>query len=472
MNLKMLWLGFLYACLLLAPPLPAHAATLTVTNGNDSGAGSLRATIAAASAGDTITFAANVTAITLTTGEIAINKNLTLRGPGVNQLAISGNDASRIFNIGNVNVAISGMTLTRGHATDSPGGAILAIGDLTLTNVAITRCTTTDSGGGIHFAGNALTMTNVTLSENFANEGGGLYMLGTRATWTNGLVQKNSATYSGGGISNTWTMTLVNVTFDQNEVIHPREAIGGGAIINLGALTMLNNAITRNLSTTDGGGIFNYGDSTMTLTNVSMFENKASSGSGGGIFNAPYVPQNQPRRGVSARPRAPRQLPGDATLINLTIHHNDALSGGGIHNQGTLVAINTIISDSSDANCAGLAFGAGSTNNAATDASCGTSALQTSRAALKLGALTCTPAYFPLLAGSVAIDAGTNTRCPATDIRGMTRPRGLRCDIGAYEYDPPAPAEVPEADTLLLLGGGLGGLATWLRYQWSRRKIR
>jgi hypothetical protein len=39
-----------------------------------------------------------------------------------------------------------------------------------------------------------------------------------------------------------------------------------------------------------------------------------------------------------------------------------------------------------------------------------------------------------LLAGSPAIDAGTNTGCPATDQRGITRPQGARCDIGAYEY--------------------------------------
>jgi hypothetical protein len=285
------------------------------------------------------------------------------------------------------------------------------------------------------------------------------------------LVQKNKAAYSGGGISNTWTMTLVNVTLDQNALTHPREAVGGGGIINLGTLTMQNSAVTRNLSTTDGGGILNYGDSTMTLTNVTLFDNQASSGGGGAIFNAPYVPSGQTPRGVPPRLRAPRQLPGDATLINLTLYHNNALSGGGIHNQGTLVAINTLISNSTGNDCAGLAFGAGSTNNAATDASCGASALQTTRAALKLGSSTGNPAYFPLLVGSVAIDAGTNTRCPATDIRGMTRPRGLRCDIGAYEYDPPAPAEVPEADTLFLLGGGIGGLATWMRYQWSRRKL-
>jgi hypothetical protein len=32
------------------------------------------------------------------------------------------------------------------------------------------------------------------------------------------------------------------------------------------------------------------------------------------------------------------------------------------------------------------------------------------------------------------------------------------------------PREVPEADTLLLIGGGIGGLATWLRWKWSRRR--
>ncbi|MCX7841217.1 MAG: Ig-like domain-containing protein, partial [Anaerolineae bacterium] len=37
---------------------------------------------------------------------------------------------------------------------------------------------------------------------------------------------------------------------------------------------------------------------------------------------------------------------------------------------------------------------------------------------------------------------------------------------------PPAPAEVPEASTLLLMGGGLGGAGIWLRYQWSRLKRR
>lgn len=43
--------------------------------------------------------------------------------------------------------------------------------------------------------------------------------------------------------------------------------------------------------------------------------------------------------------------------------------------------------------------------------------------------------YLPLLLGSPAIDTGTNEGCPATDQRGVARPYGTNCDVGAYEYD-------------------------------------
>jgi hypothetical protein len=64
--------------LLYAVAVPVHAATLTVRNGNDSGTGSLRQAINAASPGDTINFAASVTTVTLTSGELVIDRNLTL----------------------------------------------------------------------------------------------------------------------------------------------------------------------------------------------------------------------------------------------------------------------------------------------------------------------------------------------------------------------------------------------------------
>src|SRR5438093_7100402 len=85
---------------LLAAPA-AGASTLTVTNAQDKGAGSLRDTITNAKSGDTIVFspALNGQTITLTSGELVINKSLDVEGPGADELTISGNDTSRVFTL-------------------------------------------------------------------------------------------------------------------------------------------------------------------------------------------------------------------------------------------------------------------------------------------------------------------------------------------------------------------------------------
>ena len=92
----------------------AGAATLTVTNLNDSGAGSLRDSIASASAGDKIHFQVTGT-IALTSGQLTIGRNLTISGPGASQLAINGNHASRVFEIAaGATVSLSGLTVQKG----------------------------------------------------------------------------------------------------------------------------------------------------------------------------------------------------------------------------------------------------------------------------------------------------------------------------------------------------------------------
>src|SRR5689334_25395129 len=83
--------------------LPARAATITVTNAHDSGAGSLRQAISAAHNGDTIIFNSAVLrvplTITLTSGQIEMNKSLTINGgtAGIAQPTISGNATTRTF---------------------------------------------------------------------------------------------------------------------------------------------------------------------------------------------------------------------------------------------------------------------------------------------------------------------------------------------------------------------------------------
>ena len=115
------WISLLIPLLLvgtgtidLAVASPAGAATVAVTNCNDSGAGSLRQTVANASAGDTIDFALSPSCslITLTSGEIQIPKNLTIDGPGAGALAVSGDNASSVLAVASgVTATISGLTL-------------------------------------------------------------------------------------------------------------------------------------------------------------------------------------------------------------------------------------------------------------------------------------------------------------------------------------------------------------------------
>src|SRR5262249_44351261 len=82
--------------------------TLTVLNNADSGPDSLRAAIAAARDGDTIDFDPGLRGqtITLTSGELLIDKTLDIEGPGAADLTVSGNDASRVFDLGGDGVAV------------------------------------------------------------------------------------------------------------------------------------------------------------------------------------------------------------------------------------------------------------------------------------------------------------------------------------------------------------------------------
>ena len=155
----------------------AQAATLTVTNTNDSGAGSLRQTIADATPGDTINFglAGCPCTITLTSGELVIGKDLTISGPGVSQLTISGGNAFRVFFI---NPGAPGAPT--GPPATNP---VVTIADVRIANGSAIGGNgycgggngggAAGMGGGIFVNGGSLTLSSVTFAGNQAAGGNG-----------------------------------------------------------------------------------------------------------------------------------------------------------------------------------------------------------------------------------------------------------------------------------------------------------
>ena len=101
---------------------------------------------------------------------------MTINGPGANKLSVSGNNASRVFDIsGSASVSIGGLTITDGQATTGGGillrAAALSLSDCTITdNVALGNAAGGGFGGGIEdTSSGGLTVTNSTFDANTAS---------------------------------------------------------------------------------------------------------------------------------------------------------------------------------------------------------------------------------------------------------------------------------------------------------------
>ena len=198
-------------------------AVFTVTNLDDSGAGSLRQAILDANAApgaDEIEFdAAAVGRISLV-GELAITDSLTINGPGPSLLTIDANEQSRVFNIddGNdlwhVEVTIDGVTVTGGLTTDE-GGGIRDHENLTVINSTLSGNTADSRGGGIYAFGD-VSVTNSTISDNTAGgAGGGIHIRGD-LTLNNSEISGNESDDAGGGVFVRGDATVTNSTISGN----------------------------------------------------------------------------------------------------------------------------------------------------------------------------------------------------------------------------------------------------------------
>jgi hypothetical protein len=311
---------FFSAVIFALASVSAQSAVLTVTNTQDSGAGSLRDTIATAVDGDTIQFdaALNGQTITLTSAQIVVAKILTINGPGADKLTVqrstvTGTPAFRIFQI-NHDVTLSGLTIANGKApadgmSPESGGGISFGGRaiLTIANCAITGNSSQNSGGGIACGGAAfgasrVNIINSTFSGNSAEYGGAVYVdgigfygyAGCVATITNSTISGNTATGVGGGIYNVGGLTISNSTLSGNSATVD-VAGGGGGIFNYGNLTIANSTISGN-SASLGGGVRSTGGTPLTpgflrITNSTISGNSASEGGGLHLNFSTYTAQ-------------------------------------------------------------------------------------------------------------------------------------------------------------------------------------
>ena len=307
--------GALYFLLLLALSLipfalaertPAKgnrpATTITVTNGNDSGPGSLRQALANAQDGDTINFDPSVGVVTLTTAELTIAKSITISASPqmVTVRRASQAPEFRIFHVmPGHSVEINGLTISGGHITDDNGGGILndnstlAIADCTVNgNTIVSAIDVNNTGAGIHNSG-TMTLNQVVVNNNNAvycqcgngvPSGGGISNTGTLII-NAGTVQSNTGYWSAGGIYNTGVLTITGSTISDNQTGDTGHfgSIGGG-ILNEGTMTIQNSTISGNRATLggglqggEGGGISGNNN---TITNSTITGNSALRGGG------------------------------------------------------------------------------------------------------------------------------------------------------------------------------------------------
>jgi hypothetical protein len=326
--------------------------TLSVTTYADSGPGSLRAEIAAANSGDTIVFDPSLagTTIGLTSGELIINKSLTIQGSEW----ISGNGTgisiggpggtSRVFEVdgAGTTVTLSGLTIIDGegvyaagpsHAGDGQGGAVLNYGLLTLSSCYVSNSFAGSLGGGIYNAG-TVTVSNCTVSNNWAGYGGGF------------------DSGNGGGIYNTGTLIVSGSTVSENVANGPNLYGGftgingnGGGIYNAGSMNVSNTTMEFNLAAFAGAGIFNAFGATGSLTGSLLRFNGYTPGFGGNGGPEYYGTYWEVGGGIY----------NDGTLTlsgSYVISNYASYEGGGIYNDysGKLTILNSVITTNSPNN--------------------------------------------------------------------------------------------------------------------------
>ncbi|MBI3785778.1 MAG: hypothetical protein HY270_20485 [Deltaproteobacteria bacterium] len=364
--------------------------------------------------GGPVTFTCGTEPMTITISSTKVIAVATAIDGG-GRVTIGGSGTVRLFMVkSGASLQISNLTLANGYLADGAGAAVQVDGGtLTITNSTLTGNRATGGAGGAIFAssGSTVTITASMLAGNLANaQAGGIYNDGGTVTITNSTLTHNGSSHSGGGI-------------------------GAGS----GSITIINSTLAGNFCS-EGGGAIQVGRGDVTVVNSTLAGNSA--GGGGGIYIYGYAPNL-------------------VTLINSTLAGNrDSYNlGGGIHNEGHLTLVNTLIAGTSPGgHCQNTASGTTTDggHNLIEDAAnaCGITngvngnivgidPMLDSVGLADHGGPTQTIA---LLANGPAVAAGDQAVCAtppvdAIDQRGYLRPGtdAVACCIGSYEYNASGP---------------------------------
>ena len=231
--------------------------------------------------------------IDLSLGRLEITSELTITGPGADQLTIDAGGNSRVFSIDDgddnsaLDVSISGLKITRGN-TPGVGGGILNKENLTLSEVTVYNNHAGNDGGGIFVSGaGSLTLLSSTVDLNTSGDkGAGIYGVfsdnpliidsstisnnETDSAWGGGLVYRNTTDVDGA------SGTITNSTFSGNKASSfAGIRIDGSDIGNATDVEITNTTITDNEAVGAGGGLAVYDQANVTLHNTILAGNFA-----------------------------------------------------------------------------------------------------------------------------------------------------------------------------------------------------
>jgi hypothetical protein len=421
--------------------------------------------------------------------QVAQGASVTLSGLTISHGSPRG-DGGGIRNQGSL--ALSGVLVRDNQVSGFLGGGVYTSGAVTMKGGAVTGNQALaspggGSGGGVYVSdAGSLTAAGTSFTGNTAGAvGGGIRDMGA-ADLDAVTVSGNSAAAGGGiAIRRPGSLQLKKSTVSRNLSVRAAGTGGGGGLLGEGgtSLTMVDSLLAGNSAGGGAGGGMLVLDGSAALSNDTLSDNSATVGGAiaqggeapgpGGASSMPDQTVRDAIKGISSLTASEktgaagakeqvRTAPGTMTppdavaLQTSTAAGNSATFAGGLFNQeGRMFTVHSSIVAGNAAppgspNCSSTLTSLG--YNLESAAECGFTAtgdMQSANPMLGvLGANGGPTQTLPIVAASPAIDAGDPACAPsAGDQRGVSRPQGARCDIGAFEAvltTPAAAAAAPE----------------------------